>query len=219
MDINRLLAYERVPNSVGREDPTDVGEQIANQLFTPPQHAAPFGNILFNPVSISIGKDTRITGGMAFYEIPLGNPGSYKAWHSHIRLWYMTSSEDQKAFQDEKFALSVQQGPGNIKPGDFFNSTTLSVQWSGARAVAQIMSKAVQQMFYDSQGKITFLKPAVIDGTRFVYQFQSGITMGPADVAAALSAAIGNALPAPDKDHPEPRMPTIKVSNLQTYIS
>ncbi|KAH7166433.1 hypothetical protein EDB81DRAFT_918870 [Dactylonectria macrodidyma] len=218
MDINRFLAIERFPVTGGK-DGQDIGQQVANHLFNPPANMATAldSDLLYNPVNVSIGKNSSITGGMVFYRIPLGNPGSYKAWHSHLRLYYLSSAEDRATIREENLALVIKQSSISTKPSGSYNSATLSVQWTGSRGVAAIMSKAVGEMLNDNP-QIKFNEPAVIDGTRFKYQFSTIIETGPADVAAELSKAIGNALPKPSTDHPQPRMPTIKVSNLQTYI-
>lgn len=221
MDINKLLAYNRIPNTLGTGAKlTDVGEQIANQLFnhtTIKTHEHP--SVLFNTVDVLYNGRVIITGGMIFYKIPLGNPGNHEAWHSHTRLHYVSSSNSDKEFQDEKLALAIKQTPSNIKSGDPYNSTTLSVQWTGACGVAPITSKAVQTMLDNSKGNITFLRPALIDGTRFIYQFKTATTMGPAEVAAKLSAALSDTITAAGEGHPQPRMPTVKISNMQTFIS
>ncbi|KAF5011456.1 hypothetical protein FDECE_2445 [Fusarium decemcellulare] len=148
MDINKFLASEKIPVSAGDGNSVDIGEEIANQLFNP---SPDFKNasdtvIQFNKVDIHIGKSSSITGGMAFYQIPLGNPGTYKAWHSHIRLFYKLSNDDKRTFQQEKTALAIKQHQGNsvsTSPGGSYNSATLTVQWNGSSGVANIMSTAI----------------------------------------------------------------------------
>lgn len=98
-----------------------------------------------------------------------------------------------------------------------YNSATLSVQWTGSHGVAPIMTKAVQQMLSD-EDNILFTGPAIIDGTRFKYQFRIPVEQGPAEIAAKLSRAITKSLPKVGVDNGTPRMPTVKVSNLQTFI-
>ncbi|KAI1115837.1 hypothetical protein F5Y14DRAFT_449642 [Nemania sp. NC0429] len=154
MDINRLLACERIPTSNNDdENPADIGASIANQLFVAPQSERVLdgGNFHYNPAF-------RNTRGVALL----------------CPFAYLCSGKDEEAFALRKLTLAIKQGPDNWQVGKSYNSTTLSVQWNGARAV----------------DKVTFLTPAVIDGIRFKYQFRTDINTGPAEVAAALSAAL-----------------------------
>ena len=165
------------------------------------------GTVYNNSVLITVEEKPIITGGVAFYLIPLGSPGTHTARHSHIRLYYLYSDNYEKEFKAQKLALSFKQGPIMFKVGDSYNSATIPVQWTGTASVAPIMSTAVQNVIKDSQGDITFLKPALIDRSRFKYQFQTNPSKGPAEVVALLGMAIGSALP---ENSPLPQMPTIK---------
>ncbi|MCJ1432891.1 hypothetical protein MMC27_002249 [Xylographa pallens] len=225
LDINRLLAIHGIPNTFGQNEgddqQTDVGQALAIQLFVPADQKHKVGdNIYYNPVSLTPqnSQSPSISGGMVFYPIPLGNPGSHAAWHSHLRFYYIHSSQDDRVLREERRALSIEQGPSEVSTDEAFSSATLSVQWQGARAVAKIMSDAVNDIQATSLRKISILKPAVIDGTRFKYQFKIPTAMGPAEVAGALAASLGKAMPPPSADHALPRMPTIRVANLQTYV-
>ncbi|KAI0182710.1 hypothetical protein EV127DRAFT_491713 [Xylaria flabelliformis] len=220
MDINRMLALEGIPTNLGK-DSEDVGAKLANMLFVPPefQRTLADGKLFWNAAEFKVDDKLRITGGIVFYQIPLGNPGSHEAWHAYIRLHYISSPKEDKELAEKRLALAIKQGPSQWREDESYNSATLSVQWNGARAVDKITSAAVQKLVNDSNGKVRFLKPAVIDGTRFKYQFQTAVDIGPAEVAAALSTALDKILTAPSPDHPQPRMPQIRISNMQTYVA
>ncbi|WKT53609.1 hypothetical protein QSH57_004193 [Fusarium oxysporum f. sp. vasinfectum] len=222
IDINRLLALKRIPTNITGSDgqPVDVGALIAEQLFVPSTKSAEDESPVFcNPVSIvdQKTKKTIIKGGMVSYKLPLGNK-NFEAWHSHIRLHHLSSADEERILREERLALAVRPGSTNVKPGAPYNVATLSAQWNGTRAVAPIMSQAIQKLVDDSQGDIQILGPAVIDGSRFKYQFKTSVETGPAEVAAQLSTVLSRSLPEPTGKHPLPRMPTIKVSNIQTFI-
>ncbi|CVK96332.1 uncharacterized protein FPRN_12285 [Fusarium proliferatum] len=155
---------------------------------------------------------------MAAYKVPLGNAGTFEALHSHIRLHYIYNDTDERKFREEKLALAIKPGLTNLNTAGAYNITTISAQWNGSREIAPRMSEAVQKVVKDSKGKVTVLGPAVIDGTRFKYQFRTDVSVGPAQVASQLSTALSAILPDPTPQNPLPRMPTIKVSNVQTYI-
>ncbi|QGI99749.1 hypothetical protein CEK26_012818 [Fusarium fujikuroi] len=224
VDINKLLVLKNIPNNIKSSNGQvqDLGELIANQLFDF-QQAVPLDKdsaIFTIPVNILNEKTKKpiIGGGMAAYKIPLGNAGSFDAWHSHIRLHYIYNDADERKFREEKLALAIKPGPTNTETAGAYNITTISAQWNGSRAIAPQMTEAVKKVVKDSKGKVTVLGPAVIDGTRFKYQFQTAVSVGPAQVAAQLSTALSFVLPDPTPENPLPRMPTIKVSNVQTYV-
>ncbi|TRX88146.1 hypothetical protein FHL15_010944 [Xylaria flabelliformis] len=221
MDINRMLALEGIPNTLGKAAPIDVGASLAEKLFAPPefQRSLADGKLFWNGAEEIVEGKLRITGGVVFYQIPLGNPGSHEAWHAYIRLHYISSPKEDKELAEERLALAIKQGPSQWREGQSYNSATLTVQWNGTRAVDKITSAAVQKLVDDSNGKVRFLKPAVIDGTRFKYQFQTAVEIGPAEVAAALSTALDKSMKSPSPDHPQPRMPQIRISNMQTYVA
>lgn len=92
------------------------------------------------------------------------------------------------------------------------------MQWNSSRAVDKIIFKPIRKLFDDLAGKATFLKPAATDRTRFKYQFRIDVRIDPAEVVAgALSAALDKTMQDPDNSHPQRRMPTVRVSNLQTF--
>ncbi|KAJ3536430.1 hypothetical protein NM208_g6717 [Fusarium decemcellulare] len=130
-------------------------------------------------------------------------------------------SPPEDAIREENLALAIKQDPDSLQAGGSYNSATLSVQWNGSRGVATIMSDAVTDMLKRAQGQVKFSEPAVVDGTRFKYQFRSSTEMGPAEVAGMLSSSTSFVIgPPPEKDpHRLTRMPTVRVSNLQTFIS
>ncbi|KAI1166407.1 hypothetical protein F5B18DRAFT_648841 [Nemania serpens] len=186
---------------------------LATESINPKEERAlADGKLHYNVIDVQVGPSAKITGSIVFYLLPLGNPGTHEAWHSHIRLHYTYSLKDQEAFVQRKVALAIKQEPTHLRVGESYNATTISVQWNGARGVDKIMSKAVQKMIDDLSGKVVLKKLAVIDGTRFKYQFCTDVTVGPTEVAAALSAALDKTMEDPDKSHPQPRMPTVRVA-------
>ncbi|KAF5716013.1 hypothetical protein FGLOB1_2790 [Fusarium globosum] len=224
VDINKLLVLKNIPNNIKSSNGQvqDLGELIANQLFDYKRadHLDKDSAIFTIPVDIRHEKTSKpiIGGGMAAYKIPLGNAGSFDAWHSHIRLHYIYNDMDESKFREEKLALAIKPGPANTETAGAYNITTISAQWNGSRAIAPQMTEAVKRVVKDSNGKVNVLGPAVIDGTRFKYQFRTDVSVGPAQVASQLSTALSAILPKPTPQNPLPRMPTIKVSNVQTYI-
>jgi hypothetical protein len=223
-DITRLLAINGIPvtngKSEGNDQQIDIGQTIANQLFVPPNDKCKVGdNIYYNSASfLEKVPSPTISGGMVYYQIPLGNPGTHAAWHSHIRLYYLHSVPSDKVLQDERRALSIKPFPSKIPADQAYSSATLSVQWEGARGVADVMSRAGKDLLTQPHSEISISLPVITDGTRFKYQFQIPTKMGPAEVAGALAASLGKVLPDPSPDHPLPRMPAIRVANLQTFI-
>ncbi|KAF5555382.1 hypothetical protein FMEXI_1553 [Fusarium mexicanum] len=222
IDINKLLVLKNIPNNLKSDDGQvrDVGESIANQIFNF-SRAEPIDKdsaIFKIPVEVlHLGKPF-IGGGMVAYKIPLGNAGSFDAWHSHVRLHYIYDDAAEKKFREEKLALAIKPSPTNIDAAGAYNLTTISAQWNGSRGIAPQMTAAVQKVVDDAKGKVTVLSHAVNDGTRFKYQFRTAVSVGPAQVASQLSTALSAVLPDPTPENPLPRMPTIKVSNVQTYI-
>ncbi|GAP90068.1 hypothetical protein SAMD00023353_4301050 [Rosellinia necatrix] len=219
MDVNRMLACEGIPTALGTEDPIDAGRTIANQMFVPPPPGVALapGEFHHNAVDVRVGSSSRISGGIVYYPVPLGNPGSHQAWHSHTRLYYEPSIAEEKALAERKRALAIKRAPANLRAGASYNSTTVTVVWTDSREVDKITSAAVQNLINGSHGRIELPEPAFNDGTKFNYQFRTDVNMGPAEVAGALSTAIENLLP-PSENGRVPRMPTVGVSNLVTYV-
>ena len=220
VNVNKFLALNKLPTSLGSgQNSTDIGEALAGQIFSGTA-ATTLVDTAFKTVNLNFkaSDGTLVTGGHVYYEVPLGNPGTHSGWHSLIYLYFVQPYASLEALKEEKRMLSIKPRETNIAPDQPYNSTTVSVQWTGVRTTALIMSKALNSMLDSSGGSITFLKPSLVDGARFTYQFQTSTEMGPAEVQAALSTAISHNLPPITGAHSIPRMSSLAIENMQTYI-
>ncbi|KAL8947328.1 MAG: hypothetical protein Q9222_006377 [Ikaeria aurantiellina] len=223
-DVNKFLALNRLPNTLGeKSNATDIGNALAQLMFATQSARVidRIGDIPIRAVDLKVTYPNNVilSGGNVWYQVPLGNSG-HAGWHSCIRLWLQSTQKADEAIQAERKSWMVMAKPmSEIRPeGGSYNSVTLSVQWNGARSVAPLMKKALDTMLKDRKSKIELMAPAVVDGTKFTYQFHSDTNMGPAVVAAKMSGAVTEVLPPVTDTHSLPRMPDIKIENMATFI-
>ena len=219
-DVNKFLALNRLPNSLGKlSNATDIGASIAQQIFSNNRAKVltqKNGEDLISiPINVEQKGGLKITGGHVYYRIPIGNPGD-TAWHSQTRLWLQTPkkvAEEIEAERKELFVRPVNNGTGSLK-GTSHNTVTISVTWTGARNVAQLMKKALDRV----KDPVKYQGPSVVDGTKFTYQFSTPTDVGPAEVVAKLSQCINEELPDVTDSHFLPRMPDVKIQSMRTLI-
>lgn len=220
IDVNKFLTLSRIPNVAGTgKDAMDIGEAIATYMFANADQKIQDNKYNTLPFSVSLPDGNLVSGGHVYYEIPLGNPGSHNAWHSHVRLYTVMAPSARKEWKEEQKSLAARLKDDPPPPGQNYTTTTISAQWSGARAIAQPMSDAISAMQTASNGNIHYINPPVVDGTRYIYQFWTLTNIGPADVKAAFSSAIGSVLPPITDTQALPRMPILNIENIQTYIA
>lgn len=89
-DINKFLAHNGLPTTLGKEhNPIDVGEQIAQQIFSPVEKTVKKDEQTLKKLFEVKNEETGevIKGGHLYYKVPLGKDGGDDAWHSHLRVF------------------------------------------------------------------------------------------------------------------------------------
>jgi hypothetical protein len=221
-DVDKFLAINDLPTVLGTgTDAVDVGKLLAAQMFAPVSTTKNDGSPFVSPAPLLVDAlathGIRITGQHVYYPVPLGNPGTNDAWHSHTLLWVEQAPQFRENWAKQKRMLSVKPRPSGLAAGASYNTATVSAQWSGAKNVPMIMSQAVHAVQQLTNPTFTYLPPAIIDGTKYTYQFQMSTDVGSAAVLGAFSNAIHGLL-SPTGADPLPAMPVTKIESQGTIV-
>ncbi|OTA97648.1 hypothetical protein M434DRAFT_26681 [Hypoxylon sp. CO27-5] len=218
-DVNKLLVLNSIPAVVSN---LDLGQVIAQQMFAQVTNKITTDdddNVLHSDIDVRVGDRFRITGGLCYYKIPLGNPGGDNAWHSYLRLHNETSPETMREILlTEKRKLAIEKVQVHVSTSEPYNTTIITATWNGARGTSEYTTKAIQWLHDQYQGTIEYVPKPLIDGTNYTYRFRSGTDVGPGQILAAFSTALHKVVPKPTDDHPLPSLPTLQIDHVTTIV-
>lgn len=210
-DIHKFLALNDLPhtyNESGKpEDLVDLGEWLSARIFAngTPQGASPVLSTTFQFESAGLNID----GAHAWYPIQLGNDKSAATWHAHVRMKTSMTKEFRAKWKSEQKKLALPHLATSTEGS--FNTTTISIVWTGVRGLEQLMPVVVKNMPYEVCGD------PMISGTSYTYKFKSATNVPPAKVLRDLTTAVDTALGTPTDE--VPRFPNLFITNTTTYFA
>ncbi|RYN17565.1 hypothetical protein AA0115_g11775 [Alternaria tenuissima] len=140
---------------------------------------------------LSCGPDADgsvITGQCVYYIVPLaGSVIDNSAWHAHVRLETSMPLKAQMARQERKKLLALPLKPRRTTSGiqTPYNATTVSAIYNTNHDMGVFISAAVKTM----NSKFTLVDIKEL-GKKWVYQFYTDPSIGPAAVMDAFQAAL-----------------------------
>ncbi|KAH6840571.1 hypothetical protein AA0119_g12179 [Alternaria tenuissima] len=195
-DLNMLLSINGFKTTmfVDTDKPVDVGKELASKMVSKadpvPRDAAGNASLLAT-APLSCGPDADgsiVTGQCVYYKVPLaGSAIENSAWHAHVRLETSMPLKALEVLQERKTRLSLPLKPRRTASGiqSPVNATTVSAIYNTSDDMGDFISAAVKTI--DPK-----FKPVdIIElGRKWVYQFYTDPSIGPAAVMDAFQAAL-----------------------------